>query len=99
MANTAAAVPPVRLRLAEDGTACRSGDIAAALATLARSAIELVSGVDSALIRECGAEECTRLYVDRSARRSRRWCDMRSCGNRAKAQNFRRRRAAAGAVA
>lgn len=93
--NTAAAVPPVRLRLTEDGAASRSGDVDAALATLARSAIELVSGAERELIRECEAGECTRLYVDHSARRSRRWCDMRSCGNRVKAQNFRRRRASA----
>jgi predicted RNA-binding Zn ribbon-like protein len=91
--NGAAAAPPVRLHLAADGSLRRSGDIAAALATVARAAIELLAGDLAELITECGAAECTRLYVDRSARRSRRWCDMRQCGNRAKAATFRSRHA------
>jgi predicted RNA-binding Zn ribbon-like protein len=92
--NGAAAVSPVRPRLTEDGSARWSGDADAALATVARAAIELLTGESRQLIRECGAEECTRLYVDQSARRSRRWCDMRGCGNRAKAQSFRKRHTA-----
>jgi predicted RNA-binding Zn ribbon-like protein len=44
------------------------------------------------VLKECQADPCTRLYLDTSRRRTRRWCDMRQCGNRAKAAAFRARR-------
>lgn len=92
LVNDTAAVPPVRLRLADDGVSLqRTGDVEAAMSTLARGVIELLASDDRNLIRQCSAEKCTRLYVDRSARGSRRWCEMRSCGNQAKAASFRRR--------
>lgn len=40
-------------------------------------------------LRECG--RCSWLFIDRGRGRGRRWCDMRACGNRAKAEAFRRR--------
>ncbi|MFD4639751.1 CGNR zinc finger domain-containing protein [Lentzea sp. NPDC058436] len=91
--NAVAAVAPVRLRLSDGGAAIRTGDVDAVLSTVARAAIELLTGPDRENVRECGYETCTRLYVDHSARRSRRWCDMKTCGNRAKAQSFRKRHA------
>jgi predicted RNA-binding Zn ribbon-like protein len=91
--NRAAKEAPVRVRLAKDGSITRSGDVAAALSTVARQAIELLTGEFAAQIKECDAEDCTRLYVDNSRRGSRRWCDMRGCGNRAKMANFRARHA------
>ncbi|MGK8511219.1 CGNR zinc finger domain-containing protein [Nocardia asiatica] len=81
------APPSVRLRA--DGTIARSGDADAALAVVARSAIELLGG--PALVKECGRAACTRLYVDTSRGGSRRWCDMTLCGNRAKSAAFRAR--------
>lgn len=89
--NREAAAAPVTIRLTAEGTAERVGGLDAVLATLARSAIELVTGPLVHSIKECAAEECTRLYVDRSRRGSRRWCDIRWCGNRAKAASFRAR--------
>jgi predicted RNA-binding Zn ribbon-like protein len=91
LVNRLARAVPVRLKLTEDGTAQRSGDAEAAIATLARSAIELVTGDLALSIKECAADECTRLYVDSSRKGSRRWCDMRECGNRAKVASFRAR--------
>jgi predicted RNA-binding Zn ribbon-like protein len=89
--NGFAAVAPVRVRLGEDGRVHRSGDVASALATVARATIELLAGEHAHHIRECVADRCTRLFVDASARQSRRWCDMKECGNRAKAAGFRAR--------
>lgn len=89
--NRIARGTPIRLKLADDGTVARSGDAASAIATLARSAIELVTGDLAPSIKECAAGECTRLYVDSSRKGARRWCDMRECGNRAKVANFRAR--------
>lgn len=89
--NRFAAVPPTRVRLDEAGRAERAGDLAAALSTVARQAVELLGGPRAVRIKECGAGTCTRLYVDTSRGRARRWCDMQECGNRAKAAGFRAR--------
>jgi predicted RNA-binding Zn ribbon-like protein len=37
-------------------------------------------------VRECASETCNWLFLDTSRNHSRRWCDMKSCGNRAKAR-------------
>ncbi|WP_235618439.1 CGNR zinc finger domain-containing protein [Embleya scabrispora] len=89
--NRLAAGEPVRVALTSDGLVERTGDLAAVLAEIARSAVTLFGGPDADRIRECEAPLCTRLYVDTSRRGSRRWCDMRRCGNRAKAAAFRAR--------
>jgi predicted RNA-binding Zn ribbon-like protein len=39
-------------------------------------------------IHECSGEGCGWLFLDTSRNRRRRWCTMRSCGNRAKARRF-----------
>lgn len=41
-------------------------------------------------IRRCADRRCPRVFFDVSRSRTRRWCEMRSCGNRAKAQRSRR---------
>jgi len=51
---------------------------------LAIAASELLSQPILANVRECGA--CSWLFLDLSRSRSRRWCSMATCGNRAKAQ-------------
>ncbi|SEG91057.1 Conserved protein containing a Zn-ribbon-like motif, possibly RNA-binding [Nonomuraea solani] len=89
--NLAAGRPPAAVLLGERGVE-RAGDLRAALSSTARAAAELLGGPQAALIRECEADPCTRLYIDASHRRTRRWCDMRGCGNRAKAAAFRARR-------
>lgn len=57
-----------------------------------RSAADLLTSDDSTAIRECAAEGCSWLFVDRSRNRRRRWCDMTTCGNRAKARRHYERR-------
>jgi len=42
------------------------------------------------MIRECPGEDCGYLFRDTSRGR-RRWCSMKTCGNRAKVQRFRDR--------
>ncbi|MCQ9135834.1 MULTISPECIES: CGNR zinc finger domain-containing protein [Streptomyces] len=63
-----------------------------ALSLVARAAVELLSGPDVPLLKECGNPECTRTYVDRSRGVRRQWCGMESCGNRIKAAAYRARR-------
>ncbi|OCC08207.1 ABATE domain-containing protein [Streptomyces sp. PTY087I2] len=90
--NLAAAPNPARVELLPDGAVKRHGEVDAALSAVARDAVELL--LQSAHpVKECSAPRCTRLYVDRSHRGSRRWCDMTRCGNRAKAAMYRARHA------
>jgi predicted RNA-binding Zn ribbon-like protein len=72
-----------------------SQSIAGALALIACEAIELLSGPERQLIRECAAAPaCSLLYLDRSHGRRRRWCQMEKCGSRAKMAEYRKRRGA-----
>ncbi len=80
---------------ARDGSFSRafvpSGDAFAALV------IPVVESVADALVlgeltrvRRCAAEPaCPRVFLDTSRNGRRRWCDMASCGNRAKAARHR----------
>jgi predicted RNA-binding Zn ribbon-like protein len=58
---------------------------------LAASAGDLLLEADPARIKTCAGPRCGYLYVDSSRNRSRRWCDMAECGNRAKVRRFRSR--------
>ncbi|HEY0812280.1 MAG TPA: CGNR zinc finger domain-containing protein [Pseudonocardia sp.] len=66
----------------------------AALATLARDAVDLFSGPLASRIRVCAAVDCGLLLVDTSRPGRRRWCSMQRCGNRAKIREHRARRTA-----
>ena len=64
---------------------------------VARDAAELLVGPDLARVGGCCGDDCTWLYLDTSRNRSRRWCDMKDCGNRAKARrHYHRARKAGG---
>lgn len=89
--NQAAAAPPVGAVLTAGGLR-RSGDAAAALSVVARAALELFGAQRDALVKQCGREACTRVYIDRSRGGRRTWCGMAECGDRVKAANYRRRK-------
>ena len=59
-------------------------------------AFVLVAGERDRL-RSCEAPDCSRVLVDLSRNRSRRYCDSRTCGNRLHVAAYRARRAAASA--
>ena len=40
-------------------------------------------------LRQCGNAECRWLFVDTSKNHTRRWCNMKICGNRMKARRFK----------
>jgi predicted RNA-binding Zn ribbon-like protein len=40
-------------------------------------------------LKICGNRLCRWVFADRSRNRSRRWCDMAACGNRAKVARHR----------
>lgn len=91
-----------RLRLGVEGDACswvfvdEGEELDRMLWPLAWSAASLLTSADAALVRRCAAAHCGWLFVDRSRNRSRRWCDMKSCGNSAKARRHYARKAGAG---
>jgi len=53
-----------------------------------RSAAELLTSDDLRDLRTCGAANCGWVFLDTTKNRSRRWCDMRVCGNRAKVRRY-----------
>ena len=62
------------------------------LGPIARSAAEmLVANEGLSSVRRCAGDNCGWLFVDASKNHSRRWCDMRDCGNRAKVRRHRLR--------
>jgi predicted RNA-binding Zn ribbon-like protein len=58
---------------------------------LAQSAAQLLTSSQVDLIRDCGADTCRWLFLDTSRNHTRRWCDMKVCGNRMKARRFHAR--------
>ena len=53
---------------------------------VARSAAELLVSDQVGRVRECAGDTCGWLFVDTTRNHSRQWCDMRDCGNQAKAR-------------
>ncbi len=58
-------------------------------AATALSALSLITVAEPERLKIC--PNCTWLFLDRSRNRSRTWCDMTVCGNRAKASRHYRR--------
>jgi len=66
-------------------------DLDLVLWQVAKAGAELLTSDLVYNVRACAAERCRWLFVDTSRNQKRRWCDMRICGNRAKAQKFYQR--------
>jgi predicted RNA-binding Zn ribbon-like protein len=64
----------------------------AALAAIARDAVQLIGGPEHDRLKECASPDCALLFVDGSQGKRRRWCSMDACGNRAKTRSYRKRR-------
>lgn len=83
-----------RLELRRDGSVGRTfvpvGD---AFSTLLIPVVESVADTlvlgELARVRRCAGGDCARVFHDGTRNGARRWCDMASCGNRAKAARFR----------
>lgn len=67
-------------------------DAALPVWVLAQSIAELLlDGPRLARVRTCAADTCRWLFLDTSKNHTRRWCDMKVCGNRMKARRFQAR--------
>ncbi|TMC72824.1 MAG: hypothetical protein E6J13_04655 [Chloroflexi bacterium] len=64
---------------------------------IARSAADVLTSNDRDRVKQCASQTCEWVFLDRSRNRSRRWCDMSDCGNRAKARRFQAKKRSAAA--
>lgn len=64
----------------------------ALLSAVARDAVDLFTDPFArSRLRRCEGEHCTRIYLDTSRGRRRRWCSSEICGNRERVARHRRR--------
>jgi predicted RNA-binding Zn ribbon-like protein len=88
--NSHARLAPAVPQLTPDG--CRvEATPSQSLATVARSAVELLGGPDVELLKECQRPECNQVFIDRSRGFRREWCSMTTCGNKVKGATYRAR--------
>lgn len=66
-----------------------------AMASLAIAWSRLAITGEAVRLKRCTEHACAWVFWDVSKNRSRRWCSMRVCGNRAKARRYTAKRAAA----
>lgn len=88
------AVGTRRVEATPDGGYARSfvpvGDVFGGLVIpVVESAVDSLVAGELARIRRCADRRCPRVFIDDTRSHTRRWCDMRGCGNRAKAQRSR----------
>jgi predicted RNA-binding Zn ribbon-like protein len=81
---------PVTVVFGADGAPRLEGSdlVSRLLAIIARAQVE---GTWERL-KICPADDCRWAFYDFSRNRSRTWCDMKVCGNRAKARTYRAKR-------
>lgn len=58
---------------------------------IVESAADSLVYAELSRVRRCADPRCTRVFLDTSRNGTRRWCDMGTCGNRAKAARHRAR--------
>ncbi|MEU3271829.1 CGNR zinc finger domain-containing protein [Saccharomonospora sp. NPDC006951] len=59
-----------------------------ALGVIAADAISIISGERDGKLALCASPTCQAAFFDTSQSRTRRWCDMNTCGNRQKKARF-----------
>jgi predicted RNA-binding Zn ribbon-like protein len=85
-----------QLRWKQDGLEWdwRETDAQLPLWLLSLSASDLMMSEGAQRVRACDSPECRWLFLDTSKNHTRRWCDMKICGNRMKARRFKAQRKA-----
>ncbi|MFG2891144.1 CGNR zinc finger domain-containing protein [Streptomyces sp. NPDC048248] len=67
------------------GSASRVED---ALSVIAADAISIIAGERDGKLALCASPTCQAAFFDASQSRTRKWCDMNTCGNRQKKARF-----------
>ncbi|MFN2398888.1 MAG: ABATE domain-containing protein [Gemmatimonadaceae bacterium] len=88
-----------RLEARPDGAFARSfvpgGDAFAGLMIpIVESAADALVLSELSRVRRCADPQCVRVFFDATKNGARRWCDMATCGNRAKAARHRHKQRA-----
>jgi predicted RNA-binding Zn ribbon-like protein len=65
-----------------------AADAEAPALLLAERGLDLLIGNEPPRLHACASDTCRWLFLDTSKNRTRRWCDMKTCGNRAKARRY-----------
>jgi predicted RNA-binding Zn ribbon-like protein len=58
---------------------------------VARAASELLTSDDLVYVGRCASDPCGWLFLDQTKNHRRRWCEMKTCGNRDKARRYYQR--------
>jgi predicted RNA-binding Zn ribbon-like protein len=83
--RAAAILTPEGKRQWRLGSASRVED---ALSVIAADAISIIAGERDGRLALCASPTCQAAFFDTSQSRTRRWCDMNTCGNRQKKARF-----------
>ncbi|MBE8521961.1 CGNR zinc finger domain-containing protein [Amycolatopsis sp. H6(2020)] len=83
--RAAAVLTPDGTRRWRLGSASRVED---ALGVIAADAIAIIAGERDGKLALCASPTCQAAFFDTSQSRTRRWCDMNTCGNRQKKARF-----------
>lgn len=86
--RAAAVLTPAGQRRWQLGAASAVTD---ALGVVAADAISIIAGERDGRLALCASPTCQAAFFDTSRSRTRRWCDMNTCGNRQKKARFRAR--------
>ncbi|WP_280221545.1 CGNR zinc finger domain-containing protein [Nocardia neocaledoniensis] len=62
--------------------------VADALGVIAADAISIIAGERDGRLALCASPTCRAAFFDTSQSRTRKWCDMNTCGNRQKKARF-----------
>jgi predicted RNA-binding Zn ribbon-like protein len=65
-----------------------AGDAETPALLLAQHSLNLLIADEPLRLHACSSETCRWLFLDSSKNHTRRWCDMKTCGNRAKARRY-----------
>ncbi|MEU2758830.1 ABATE domain-containing protein [Streptomyces sp. NPDC007094] len=65
-----------------------SSSVEDALGVIAADAVDVISGERDGKLALCASPTCRAAFFDTSRSRTRRWCDMNTCGNRQKKARF-----------
>ncbi|RSM79812.1 hypothetical protein DL991_13530 [Amycolatopsis sp. WAC 01375] len=83
--RAAAVLTPEGKRRWQLGSASRVED---ALSVIAADAISIIAGERDGKLALCASPTCQAAFFDTSQSRTRKWCDMNTCGNRQKKARF-----------
>jgi predicted RNA-binding Zn ribbon-like protein len=72
----------------------KEAPIESVLGPITLSALALLTQADLSRIKQCGGDHCGWLFFDTTKNKSRRWCEMEVCGNRAKQKRHQKKQKA-----